>query len=217
MEKQIATALAERFEDYGIEVVQFSIKKMAIPKDILNKVENLAFQLRQKRINLQAEQEFAQQSLDSYQTKLAIQQKYGVTEPALTEHEKDLALQRYLIKTGRLTETKVDHSINLQAKAESVDKAVEKKADIVPEIKPKRNVFKHNLILISVLLALVCLTVIFTAETAGVGFIMLGVCIAIIGTIVAFNHEKLSDPKVEPDDLNTSMNKTDSSSTQSEE
>lgn len=198
LEKEIAAALAERFEEYGIEVVRFTIKKMAIPKDILNKVENLAFQLRQKRVNMQAEYEFSQKSIESYEAKLAVQQKYGVTEPQLTEHEKDLALQRYLTKIGRATETKVDHSIHLQAKAEAVDEAIEKSVDVVPDIVPKKDNFRRNFLIAAIILAIVCIIIAISAQSTGVVLIVLGSYIAIMGIVVACNHEKIVAKKSRP-------------------
>lgn len=198
LEKEIAAALAERFEEYGIEVVRFNIKKMAIPKDILNKVENLAFQLRQKRVNMQAEYEFAQKSIESYEAKLAVQQKYGVTEPQLTEHEKDLALQRYLTKTGRTTETKVDHSIHLQAKAEAVDEAIEKAVDVVPDIVPKKDNFRRNFLITAILLAIVCIIVAIVIDSSqGLAIAVLSYSL-IMGIIVACNHEKIIAKKSKP-------------------
>lgn len=196
LEKMITNALSSKFNEYGFEVTQFTIKKMAIPKDIQHKVEDLAFQLRQQRVNLEAETEFAKKSIENYEAKLAVQQKYPTAEQSLTEYEKDLALKRYMIKTGRLSEETVDHSIKLQTKAEAVDEAVKKDKDDLPDIVPKKNIFKRNFIVCAVLAVFISLIVMLSGSVAA-GFIMLGLTVAIGGVVFAFNREKILAPKIE--------------------
>lgn len=195
LEKGFKKELEKIFEPYGIKINEFFIKKLAIPKDIQYKIEDLAFQIRQQRANIEADAEFAKKSLENYEAKLAIEQKYPETEHTLTEYEKDLALKRYLVKTGRLSEEEIDHSIKLQQKTEQVDTALQKQADIVPEIEPKPNTFRSGFIL-GLLLSIIFSLFLFSAGS-GVGLIMLGITAAIFGTIAAFNYEKFKTPTIE--------------------
>ena len=195
LESGFKKELGAIFKDYGIQVSQFFIKKLAIPKDIQYKIEDLSFQIRQQRANIEADAEFAKKSLENYESKLAIEQKYPDTEHTLTEYEKDLALKRYLVKTGRLSEEEIDHSIKLQQKTEQADTALEKQADVVPEIEPKPNTFRTGFICGLVLSIIVSLFLFFAGT--GAGLIALGVTTAIFGTVAAFNYEKLKSPTIE--------------------
>lgn len=195
LEKGFKKELEKIFDEYGIKVNQFFIKKLAIPKDIQYKIEDLAFQIRQQRANIEADAEFAKKSLENYEAKLAIEQKYPETEHTLTEYEKDLALKRYLVKTGRLSEEEIDHSIKLQQKTEQVDTALQKQADIVPEIEPKPNTFRSGFIW-ALVLSIIFSLFLFSAG-AGAGLIALGTTAAIFGTVAAFNYEKLKSPTIE--------------------
>ena len=195
LEEGFKNELDKAFKKYGIEVRQFAIKQLAIPKDIQNKIEDLAFQIRQQRANIEADAEFAKKSLEHYEAKLAIQQKYPDTAHTLTEYEKDLALKRYLVKTGRLSEEEIDRSIKLAQTVEATDKALNKEEDIVPDIPMKKNGFRSKFIgLLSV--ALIASVSLFAAG-AGAGLIALGVTTAIFGTVAAFNHEKFKDQPME--------------------
>ena len=180
---------------YGISVNNFIIKQLAIPKDIQDKIENLSFEIRQRRADVQADNEFAKISLENYEAKLAINEKYPNTEPTLTEYEKDLALKRYLIKIGKLDEAEIDHSINIQHRVTRADVAIEKTDDIIPDIKPKQNLFKALFITAAVMCAFISICVLI-ADVAN-GLITLGAFTALFGIIAATNADKFRTVEVE--------------------
>lgn len=196
IEESFKKHLNRMLEEYGLEVKEFIIKKLAIPKDIQYKIEDQAFQIRQRRVDIETDAEFAKKSLENYEAKLALQQKYPNAGNSLTEYEKDLALKRYLIKTGRMEEEEIDHSIKLQQKSEQADSAIAKEKDIVPEIAPKRNVFKTRFIAFAIICVLFSLIMLANAGT-GVGLLLLGITVAVFGTIAAFNKEKFKTVKTE--------------------
>ena len=190
--------------DYGIVVSDFNMGKIAIPKDMQRKIENLAFQLRQRRADDEANSEMARASLDNYEHKLSIQSKYPDAPYTLTEYEKDMALKRYLMKIGRGVEDTVDSSIEINQTARRVDAQISKEDDIVPDIPVPKNKFRTNFIIMAV--AAVVLSLIVMASNSGAGLIMLGAFVGIFGTVAAVCYDKLTqDPaaQIEPDAVNT--------------
>ena len=208
VQKGFKKVIANAFADYGITVSEFVIKKIAIPRDIQFKLEDQAFKIRQRRADIEADNEFAKLSLESYEAKLAVMQKYPNAELTLTEYEKDLALKRYLTKTGRLHEDEVDHSIKISQKKPQADFTVEKREDIIPDIPVKPNIFLRGFVWACALAFLI--SVIVMANNFGAGMIVFGIMIAILGIVAGFNEEKFEREAIEPtmedyydsDDLN---------------
>ena len=183
------------FDDYGIEVKALTVKQIAIPKDMQYKLEDQAFQIRQRRVDVEADAEFAKKSLENYEAKLSLEEKYPNATHTLTEYEKDLALKRYLIKTGKMEEEKIDHSIAIKQKVEQQDSTIEK-SDIVPDVEPKKNSFKQMFFTLMFAFAIIAFIVMGTAGV-GAGFIMLAVGAALFGTVGAICRDKFQDAPVE--------------------
>lgn len=195
-EEAIKGVLSKAIKDYGFEVKDFCIKKIAVPKDMRLKIEDQAFQNRQRKADVEIETELAKKSLENYEEKLSIQQKYPTATHSLTEYEKDLALKRYLIKNGRWEENEADHTVQLSQKIEKSDEALEKEKDIVPDIPFKKNAFKSGFIT-GFVFSVICTFLIMLASV-GVGLIILGIVCGIFGTIASFNYEKFRDVRIEP-------------------
>ena len=106
-ENELQNKLDGLYKAYGIEVADVIIRRFAIPKAIQNQIEDQAFELRQRKAEMDANHELAKKSLENYAAKLAIEQKYPDTEHTLTEYEKDLAVNRYLLKTGQLEKASI--------------------------------------------------------------------------------------------------------------
>lgn len=197
LEENLKKKFSEIFDEYGIKVKALTIKQIAIPKDMQYKLEDQAFQIRQRRADIEADAEFAKKSLENYEAKLSLEEKYPSATHSLTEYEKDLALKRYLIKTGRHEEEKIDHSIAIKQKIEEKDSKIEK-TDVVPDITPKKNVFKQTFYTLLILFAAISL-IVMIAGSVGAGFIMLAITAAIFGTVAAVKQDKLHDLPVEID------------------
>ena len=197
IERGFSQTIAKVFAEYGISVSGFVIKSIAIPRDIQFKIEDQAFKIRQKRADVMADAEFSRVSLEAYEAKLAIHDKYRDQELTLTEYEKDLALKRYLTKVGRDRKDKVDHTININHEAEKLDDTLDKPDDIIPNLPIKPNLFRKRFILGAFTAALIS-TVALIAN-AGVGFIILGVSTLAFGTTAAFTHERFKNCEIEPD------------------
>ena len=188
--------ISETFKPFGLSVSDFVVKNIAIPKDIQHRLEDQAFKIRQRRSDVEADSEFAKLSLESYEAKLAIHTKYPNAEVTLTEYEKDLALKRYLIKSGRDVEETVDHTIDIDHNTLHADSTLNKLDDIVPDVPTGPNTFKQNFIICAVIAAVVSL--ILLAVNAVAGLVVLLLSFVIFGLIASVNSEKFSSPEVEP-------------------
>ena len=187
-ENELQNKLESLYKPYGIEVCDVIIRKFAIPKDIQNQIEDQAFQIRQLKADMEANNELAKKSLENYEAKLAIEQKYPDTEHTLTEYEKDLALKRYLVKTGQLAKSSIDRNINIQRQLEAKDKVINKQDDLIPEIPPKKNPFKTGYITL-LIISLIINLIVLSNDVAG-GLIYLGINLAIFGSIATLFTEK---------------------------
>lgn len=194
---KIQEALKEKFEeifdDHGVQLTNFIIKSLGMPKAIQNKIEDQAFLDNKMRTNFLRDNEFVKLSLDNYERKLSIEQKYNDVEHSLTEYEKDLALERYLLKEGKLTEPTIDRKISLSAKNEKLDTSIMQIDDMIPE-KQYVNKFKRGyfaLLILSIIVALACL-----GEGGGVTLLLLAVISVGFGLIGAFMHKKFDKPKL---------------------
>lgn len=195
LENDIKIKLGNILREYGIVINDLTIQKLAIPKDIQYKLEDQAFQIRKKRADIEANAEFAEISLKSYAQKLAIEEKFPNAQHSLTEYEKDLALQRYLIKNDRDKDQAISHEIKLKRKAGKKDTTIAQEEDIIPEVPQKKNVFKIAYIislLLCVIVSLACM-----AAGVAIGLIMLGATVIIFGAVAAFAYPKFKKQQVE--------------------
>lgn len=197
VEEGFVNATRKAFAAYGVEIGEFIIKQFAIPKDVQNKIESLAFDIRQRREDALADAEFARVSLENYEAKLAIESKYPGVETSLTEYEKDLALKRYMIRLGLSEKKDVDLSVAVKQTKVAEDDALEKPVDILPEIKPKKNEFRAVFILLAALCGFS--SVITMVSNLSVGLILAGAFVGLFGMVAAFCTENLKTQKAEPD------------------
>lgn len=198
VETGFAENIGEIFKPYGISVSDFVIKNIAIPKDIQYKLEDQAFKIRQRRAEIESDAEFSKISLESYEAKLAVHNKYPEATVTLTEYEKDLALKRYLTKIGRNSEETVDHTIKIQQKSPKADSVVVKPEDIIPDIPTKPNIFRRWFCTLAIIAFLTSMIILGAADDIGAGLITLGIFTLVFGLIAAFNTEKFATIKIEP-------------------
>lgn len=180
--------------DYGLSVSSFVIKAIAIPKDIQYKIEDQAFEIRRRLADAEADSTLSKKSLEDYEAKLAIQHKYPDAPATLTEYEKDLALRRYMIRTGKNQTDEIDHSIYIKKAEGTTDAEISKKEDIVPEVTPSN--FKRNFFIWLSIAAVFTLIMLMTATTAGIVFLFV---FALIFVITGFcNLDKFSANTIKP-------------------
>lgn len=213
-ESELQARLGSLYKPFGIEVADVIIRRFAIPKAIQNQIEDQAFEIRQLKADMNANHELAKKSLENYEAKLAIEQKYPDTEHTLTEYEKDLAVKRFLFKTGKLSKEEIDRNINIKRQVENSDKVINKEDDIIPTIPPKKNAFKIayiTFLVISLFINLIVLT-----SNVSSGLIYLGINVALFGSIATIFSEKFKteEPKLEYD--NEELSVEDSSQNEKE-
>lgn len=143
-ETELQNKLKAVYAPYGIEVSSVLIRKFAIPSSIQEKIEDQAFELRQAKAEMYAQHELAKKSLENYEIKLAIENRYPNAERSLTEYEKDMALKRFMIKNGLISKETIDRNITIKRKFEENDKIIEKEQDGVMYIPKKKNSFKRG-------------------------------------------------------------------------
>lgn len=197
--------LNNELTEYGILLTSVVIKKIAIPQELQEKIENLAFDIRQRNAEMEADANLARISLENYKAKLELQSKYPETDHSLTEYEKDLALKRYLIKKGRYEQEVVDRSIYIKKADESADNQINKIDEVIPEIAPEKSNFKGIFFTISVIAAIIFI-IFMAAKSFGAGFIFLGSATLLLGVIAAFNTKKFVSPNIEPENNATVEN-----------
>jgi len=204
LEEGLIKHLNKALSEYGLSVSSVVVKRIAIPKDIQSKIENLAFDIRQRKAEMDADAELAQVSLKNYEAKIAIQSKYPEAEPSLTEYEKDQALKRYLIKTGKYREEQVDRDIDIRRVKETTDSRIDKVQDIIPEIIQNTTNYFMVLFIVFASISLLPLFILLGLEYIGAAFIYLATDILIFGLIAAFNTSKFSTAKkIEPDKISS--------------
>ncbi len=207
-ESELQGKLESLYKPYGIEVIDVIIRRFAIPKSIQNQIEDQAFEIRQLKADMNANHELAKKSLENYEAKLAIEQKYPDTEHTLTEYEKDLALKRYLIKTGKLSKEEIDRNINIKRQIENSDKVINKEEDIVPYIPPKKNYFKITYFALLIISLIINLSVL--VNDVASGLIFFGLNLAIFGGIATIFFEKFKTEEIQLENPTfTNNNSTD--------
>ena len=206
IEKEYKNKLNTELLKYGIEAIDVTIKKFAIPQEVLNKIEDQAFLIRQRRADVEADSEFAKKSMSLYAEKLALQDKYPNSEHSLTEYEKDMALKRYLIKNNKLKEEEIDRSIEMKQPANKKDVAIEKIKDVIPTVTKRRNKFS-----LGYWWTFICALVLsfwILGSNTGVGLIILGLSVGIWGAIGAVCYKKF---KTQDEDVNVGGEEDDGS------
>lgn len=195
IESSFIPKLNRALSDAGLSVSSFVIKAIAIPRDIQYKIEDQAFEIRRRMADAEADSQISKKSLEDYEAKLAIQHKYPDAPATLTEYEKDLALRRYMLRTGLTKATKIDHNIEIAKANEKADDKISKELDIVPELPPSN--FKRNFFIWLTICAIFSLLMLVSA--GGFGLICL-IATALIFSIVGYtNRDKFSSkPEIAP-------------------
>ena len=192
-ENELQNKLKAVFAPYGIEVSNVLISKFAIPNSIQERIEDQAFELRQIKAEMYANHDLAKKSLENYEIKLAIENRYPDAERSLTEYEKDMALKRYMLKNGQISKESIDRTIFMKRKVEQADKIIEKEQDGVMYFPQSKNSFKRGyfgwLIICLILNGLLAL---YNVEYA---LLFAAFNVLLFGLIALFGGKKFQNPK----------------------
>ena len=196
VEEKFKEEIADLFAEYGFEVRDFVLKKIAIPEAIQHKIEDQAFEIRKRREEMEADAENAKKSLESYEYKIALQEKYPNADHCLTEYEKDLALKRYLIKMGRLKEEELDHSIQIKHVKENVDRTIQTKDDEAPVQEVKKFDWKKLLKFVPWALIAIGVINLLSENPGGIIFAVAGVAWIVVATKMKAKKAKANNEVV---------------------
>lgn len=106
--KEILDSLTNCFGECGLAAMDFSISDISVPDNTDSLLRNQFFAIAEAERVKAHEQRLESASLDLYERKAAIHNKYPNFPITLTESEKDLALNRYLTRIGKDTMLKAD-------------------------------------------------------------------------------------------------------------
>ena len=112
LNKGIVSALSVNFAECGWSLVEFNLSDLTVPNDTDKLLKSQLFAISEAERLKNYEQKMERQSLDLYERKAAIHEKYPNFPVGMTETEKDLALNRYLNRIGK--ETKLRAELNEQ-------------------------------------------------------------------------------------------------------
>jgi hypothetical protein len=183
----------QAFLEYGVELTDFVIKSINVPREVVYKLEDQALNIRMARTKMEADNLFQQNALQNYVNKLTALKEFPEVYHGLTEYEKDLEMERELKKSGKYVEKIVSRDIDLAKMEERVDEGVEKVKDILPK--------RRWLTLAKVLyamsfwtLVIVALAMLAVDPTGGITMVALGGVILLYGLVAFFAYDKFKAP-----------------------
>lgn len=106
--QKILESLQATFESCGLEATDFALTDISVPNNTDKLLQNQFFAIAEAERIKAYEQRMEKASLDLYERKAEIHNKYPDFPLTLTETEKDLALNRYLKRMGQDTELRAE-------------------------------------------------------------------------------------------------------------
>lgn len=187
----VLEALRAAFEPCGLNVTDFVLSDISVPNNTDQMLKNQFFAIAEAERVKAYEQRMEKTSLDLYERKAEIHSKYPDFPLTLTETEKDLALNRYLTRTGHNTTLKADIK---EEKISKRDKkfggtATAEHAAVPTVLVDKSNRFRVVFILMAIVFTIIALSMFAVAVKAGL--IALGVDVLVCGLIASFGYNKL--------------------------
>ena len=181
------------FEEYGVELTDFVIKSINVPREVVYKIEDQALETLLQRHKMETDSVLLKKSLDNYLEKLQALKEFPDAYPEATEYEKDLELQRELKRTGKYVDKLVDRNIGLAQKDEKVDKDVSQVKDVLPKRRwlTLAKVAFHVAFWLCVTVALAMLAV---DPTGGITMVALGGIILVFGLSAFIAYDRFKAP-----------------------
>lgn len=126
--EKLKAALDRKLSGYGAVSSGVTIVRMSVPDAIREQIRKNSYETKCENDRYESEVKIAEMYLENFRKKSEIRSRYG-TEDALTEFEKDRALERYLVR------------VNNERKAEIVDTKLAERTDdysLEKPIEPKK-------------------------------------------------------------------------------
>lgn len=193
IQEWIKSRFEEKFTEYGVELTDFIIKSINVPREVVYKIEDQALDTLLARHKMEADTVLQRQSLANYIEKLEALKAYPDAYPEQTEYEKDLALDRELKRSGKYQDKLVDRNIGLAKMEERVDSDVAQVKDVLPKRRwlTLAKVLYHTAFWICVIVALSMFAV---DATGGITMVALGGVFLLFGLVAFFAYDKFKAP-----------------------
>lgn len=193
IQEWIKARFEEKFTEYGVELTDFIIKSINVPREVVYKIEDQALDTILARHKMEADTVLQRQSLANYIEKLEALKAYPDAYPEQTEYEKDLALDRELKRNGKYQDKLVDRNIGLAKMEERVDSDVAQVKDVLPKRRwlTLAKVLYHTAFWICVIVALSMFAV---DQTGGITMVALGGVFLLFGLVAFFAYDKFKAP-----------------------
>ncbi len=193
IQEWIKARFEEKFTEYGVELTDFIIKSINVPREVVYKIEDQALDTLLARHKMEADTVLQRQSLANYIEKLEALKAYPDAYPEQTEYEKDLALDRELKRSGKYQDKLVDRNIGLAKMEERVDSDVAQVKDVLPKRRwlTLAKVLYHTAFWICVIVALSMFAV---DATGGITMVALGGVFLLFGLVAFFAYDKFKAP-----------------------
>lgn len=193
IQEWIKARFEEKFTEYGVELTDFIIKSINVPREVVYKIEDQALDTLLARHKMEADTILQRQSLANYIEKLEALKAYPDAYPEQTEYEKDLALDRELKRSGKYQDKLVDRNIGLAKMEERVDSDVAQVKDVLPKRRwlTLAKVLYHTAFWICVIVALSMFAV---DATGGITMVALGGVFLLFGLVAFFAYDKFKAP-----------------------
>lgn len=193
IQEWIKARFEEKFTEYGVELTDFIIKSINVPREVVYKIEDQALDTILARHKMEADTVLQRQSLANYIEKLEALKAYPDAYPEQTEYEKDLALDRELKRSGKYQDKLVDRNIGLAKMEERVDSDVAQVKDVLPKRRwlTLAKVLYHTAFWICVIVALSMFAV---DQTGGITMVALGGVFLLFGLVAFFAYDKFKAP-----------------------
>ena len=193
VQEWIKARFEESFREYGVELTDFIIKSVNVPREVVYKIEDQALDTLLARHKMETDTVLQRQSLANYIEKLEALKAYPDAYPEQTEYEKDLALIRDLKRNGKYDDKLVDRNIGLAKMDERVDVDVAQVKDVLPKRRwlTLAKVAYHTAFWICVIVALSMFAV---DPTGGITMVALGGVFLLFGLVAFFAYDKFKAP-----------------------
>lgn len=185
---KLAVSLQAQFNKFGVLVMDADIKDISIINKVTEKFESQYYALAEVALVKEFENKLEAASLKLYEQKAMIHDKYPSFQTGMTEAEKDLALSRYLKRTGQEQElAAVDVITDVLPPKPHDPTALVTKAEIKKPVQPAAPVPKNSYrvaygivvaLLIAIGAALTVLAILFQ-KTVIIGASVLGVGVVV--------------------------------------
>ncbi len=191
MEDDFTVNLDDILAGSGVIVQKVTISNLSVSKQTEKILEQNSLELVNMKKKKKAEIEYEKESLLTYEKKAEIHAKHPNFPVAMTEAEKDFAIERYAtryeIEHGRHKQEDYTSELN-ERRAKRVDAETVKQADV--PVREEVKVSKYGLLIIPFIILFIIGIVMASESGIGLGLLFIGLSIIPLGFMIAISVSK---------------------------